>query len=635
MAIKIYEKFAPRANPADGDHPYGSIKNESVPGAKDGTPLDAEWGNDMVGFTDALLSEAGIVPSGNPDTVIESQRLNALNVLNLRRLDSTTNVLSKNLTGVKAVATEGYDSRGDGGGASWLSTGNLVPGSAGTTDLDNGLIYDSEGNEFKYNFKDVVITHFGASIAAADNGPALQSAVNYALSKVGTTVICPPGIYLFTTGVVAAGEAADRLTMVGAARRGTEFRTNSAIDILTLSGEPANTFQYPTLHRLSFNANNAGANGVKTRNTELMRITECVFLGSGGIAGVNMSPVGGDSDIKPLIHDNVFGGGLQHGILGGDTRQADGSYKDNYFIDVTVSCVTMGWPDGGTFTGNKMFSNAAGGNSVNGFNLKRPVYCFVEDNDFFELGGIALLLTTPRYSRFNNNRFVNVGQAGALNAISVLDFNASVPGEDVQFVGNTLKDINGAGLVINSANSLQSRYTIEGNFFLNVGESGTIYDAIQLTNCDKFELLRNRFKSTQPTNKTRYWANLNNVTNLRIQGNTNEGLQNKDVNRTGTVTMLVEDSRNILLDVTATTNIRFDDDGVIGGNLPASITLNLPAANSCPGKVFTCRWTAGGAFSIILDPASTQTIDGSATLNVNSGNPKVTIISDGANWLTL
>lgn len=78
MAIKIYEKFAPFANPADGDHPYGSFKNDSIPGAEDGTPLDAVWGNDMVGFTDALLAEAGIVPNGNPDTVGNSQRVDAL-----------------------------------------------------------------------------------------------------------------------------------------------------------------------------------------------------------------------------------------------------------------------------------------------------------------------------------------------------------------------------------------------------------------------------------------------------------------------------------------------------------------------------------------------------------------------------
>lgn len=78
MTIKIFEKYTPRANGPDGNYPYGSLKNESLPDANDGTPLDKDWGNDMVGFTDALLDEAGIIPSGDPDTVLVSQRLEAL-----------------------------------------------------------------------------------------------------------------------------------------------------------------------------------------------------------------------------------------------------------------------------------------------------------------------------------------------------------------------------------------------------------------------------------------------------------------------------------------------------------------------------------------------------------------------------
>jgi hypothetical protein len=104
MAIKIFEKFAPRANPADGDYPYGSIKNESVPGAKDGTPLDAEWGNDYAGFDAALFAEAGIVPNGNPDTVIESQRVDALrkivqnfNYKNLKSVNSINRPIKERL----------------------------------------------------------------------------------------------------------------------------------------------------------------------------------------------------------------------------------------------------------------------------------------------------------------------------------------------------------------------------------------------------------------------------------------------------------------------------------------------------------------------------------------------------------
>ena len=80
MALKIFEKFDPRANPIDGNYPTGSIKNESVPGANDGTPLDAEWGNDEQGFTDALLNDAEISHSGNADTLNASDRLDALKI---------------------------------------------------------------------------------------------------------------------------------------------------------------------------------------------------------------------------------------------------------------------------------------------------------------------------------------------------------------------------------------------------------------------------------------------------------------------------------------------------------------------------------------------------------------------------
>lgn len=78
MALKIYDKFAPRANPGDTNYPNGSIKNESAPGAKDGTPLDADWGNDYAGFDAALFAEAGVTPSGDPDTALSSQRLSAI-----------------------------------------------------------------------------------------------------------------------------------------------------------------------------------------------------------------------------------------------------------------------------------------------------------------------------------------------------------------------------------------------------------------------------------------------------------------------------------------------------------------------------------------------------------------------------
>lgn len=82
MAIDIYNRYGPRANPSDSNYPYGSIKNESIPTADDGTPLEKDWGNDISGFHQKLLLEGGVTPSGSPDTVLSSDYYDSLqNVL--------------------------------------------------------------------------------------------------------------------------------------------------------------------------------------------------------------------------------------------------------------------------------------------------------------------------------------------------------------------------------------------------------------------------------------------------------------------------------------------------------------------------------------------------------------------------
>lgn len=478
---------------------------------------------------------------------------------------------------------------------------------------------------------------FGMSTLVADNGPVLQVIVDHAIANPGVSIEPSAGVYLFTTGVTAAGEGADKFTMIGKSRRGIEFKTTSAIDILTLSGEPLNTFQYPTIKRIAFNANNAAASGIKTRNTELLEISECSFLGAGGLAGINMSPAGGDSDIKPNIHDNVFGGAIQIGILGGDTRQADGNYLSNFFIDVAVAGMQMGGIDGASIMYNKFF-NEPSANTARSMNLKKPIYTTVAFNDFFEAGSNGLLVTSPKYSNFNDNNFVGCGSSNLFPAFSILDFDVTVEHIDNNILNNTIKDVIGAGLSINSANSNAFGYTIANNKFENVGKGDTIHDAISLVNVRDSDLLRNSVDgqniSGTPVVATQDWLSLNGSTNIVLAGNKHKNTVNPDVDRVNSPTMIIEDSRRITLDVTSTITALFDDDGMIGGVLTAGITVNLPSASSCPGKHYSARWTSG-AFDITLDPAAAQTIDGAATLIVNSGNPSATIISDGINWYTL
>lgn len=51
----------------DADFPYGSATNDVAPGDFSGTPLVAVLINDLWGFMQALVTNAGIVPSGSPD----------------------------------------------------------------------------------------------------------------------------------------------------------------------------------------------------------------------------------------------------------------------------------------------------------------------------------------------------------------------------------------------------------------------------------------------------------------------------------------------------------------------------------------------------------------------------------------
>ncbi len=95
MAIKIFDQFSPRANPGDTNYPNGSIKNESVPGAKDGTPLDAVWGNDYAGFDAALIAAAGLTPNGSADTAVASQRLQALQTIFDRTFASVSDLRAR------------------------------------------------------------------------------------------------------------------------------------------------------------------------------------------------------------------------------------------------------------------------------------------------------------------------------------------------------------------------------------------------------------------------------------------------------------------------------------------------------------------------------------------------------------
>ena len=87
MAISLKDNatFAGRFTAADADYPYGSSKDETSPGAGDGTQYLKIRSDDILGMQQSLLDEAGITPSGDADTVPDSQYKESIRtIINMR-----------------------------------------------------------------------------------------------------------------------------------------------------------------------------------------------------------------------------------------------------------------------------------------------------------------------------------------------------------------------------------------------------------------------------------------------------------------------------------------------------------------------------------------------------------------------
>lgn len=77
MAIIPESQYPGKITPASTAYPYGQARNITLPGDGTGTPWEAALVNDLFGFQQALLEEAEIVPSGDPETATKSQYLEA------------------------------------------------------------------------------------------------------------------------------------------------------------------------------------------------------------------------------------------------------------------------------------------------------------------------------------------------------------------------------------------------------------------------------------------------------------------------------------------------------------------------------------------------------------------------------
>jgi len=100
MALNINSTYT-NTTPANTSYPYGSAKNETSPGDLDGTPLEKAGLDDLYGLMQSLLAAAGIVPNGNPDTVLAPQYL--ASIFNLRWYDKVDFAVGSKVVGSNGV----------------------------------------------------------------------------------------------------------------------------------------------------------------------------------------------------------------------------------------------------------------------------------------------------------------------------------------------------------------------------------------------------------------------------------------------------------------------------------------------------------------------------------------------------
>jgi hypothetical protein len=76
-------------------------------------------------------------------------------------------------------------------------------------------------------------------------------------------------------------------------------------------------------------------------------------------------------------------------------------------------------------------------------------------------------------------------------------------------------------------------------------------------------------------------------------------------------------------------------DHTIVCNNAGAITINLPAAAGCSGRIYVIKKISGAALNVTIDPNAAETIDGAATRLLVTQYESVMIQSDGTSWFIL
>lgn len=426
MSINPETQYPGKINPSDASYPYGSARNITVPGDGTGTPWEAAIVNDLLGWQQALLTRAGIVPSGSPDTVLASQYLEALiSASGSSHAFVAAMVADTTLVSGQLVRTVGYSdgwaamTEPEGGAFYGIATlqevrdakgePGYVPDDLGDHTLDNALVAVlMRGNKISSG-------QFGPTTAGLD--AALSSGASVVLSRdytltdnveldVANRELIGNGFTLDCTGTVGGNTAGVGGGLLVSAQHclvdGVKFVGNiEAVDSVN--------FTDGRLIRLE------GGQG---------RVRNCQFVGSNG-GGVSI--VSDANTVRDCQFDRVNNrsGGTDAGSV-----HVSGGVK-NKVLNNNI--------EGQFYAGVGLQNSGVGSTLVQGNYIKADQVTFTYSMGIFCLDG------ANRDSQFLDNQIIGMGNEGIIVFSKVRDTDGLI------IKNNIIRDCIFAGIFLNQS----------------------------------------------------------------------------------------------------------------------------------------------------------------------------------------
>jgi hypothetical protein len=119
---------------------------------------------------------------------------------------------------------------------------------------------------------------------------------------------------------------------------------------------------------------------------------------------------------------------------------------------------------------------------------------------------------------------------------------------------------------------------------------------------------------------------------LRIHSSGNVGVSTSTPTSTLHVTGSVAAS---ITTKTANYTATATDYTIICNNTSGAITISLPAASGCAGRIYNIKKSSAALNNVVIDPNGSETIDGAATRTLTVQYEGVLIQSDGSNWFVI